>query len=446
MQEQMLRRFRVLVADDVTIMQRLAERILQREYDVAIASDGEECLGRAASFCPDLILLDLNMPKLDGLRVLERLRANEETREVKVILCTTKGFGTELKQARELGVNGFISKPYQPAALKEEVARLLTGSGTGPAGEPLTETSGHPAVEEYLPAVRKESGYFRLWGTRGSVPTSGARFVRHGGNTSCMEVQCGEERVILDAGTGIRDLGLSLLPAGPCELHLFITHTHWDHIQGIPFFPPAFLPGYRIIVHAAPNLEKDLESIFCGQLDRAYFPVQMEDMQARFEFRTLGDEPIRIGDLEISWHYSTHPGPTVAYKINSAGKTLTWVPDNEFLKGYVGDPAKAHADSDLVAPYSGFVDFVSGVDVFVHEAQYPNDEYRTKVGWGHASLSNACVLAKLADAKRWIITHHDPAHDDDFLQEKLNLTRQILQDLDHPIDFCHGWDGMAGCM
>ena len=294
----------------------------------------------------------------------------------------------------------------------------------------------------FQPQLRVDYGYIRLWGTRGSIPVSGPQYTRHGGNTSCMELVCGDDQIVFDAGSGIRELGLSMAADPPRRIHLFITHTHWDHIQGFPFFAPAFVPGFDIDVYAPPHSDKDIESIFRGQLDRAYFPVQMEDMQAKFKFHVLGEERVRIGEMEIDWEYTQHPGTTVGYKVEIGGRTMAYISDNEFLKGYLGSPESGLVrEMDPVC--AELVRFLFGVDILIHEAQYTVEEYPHKIGYGHSSLANGCVLATLTNPDKWIIVHHDPTHSDDFLQDKLNLTQQILHDLDCPSMVVHGHDGMV---
>lgn len=298
-----------------------------------------------------------------------------------------------------------------------------------------------PAPESYHPVLDPERARFTLWGVRGSTPTPGARFLRAGGNTSCMSVSCGDELFIFDAGSGIRDLGLELLAGPPRKVHLFVTHTHWDHIQGFPFFGPAYVPGFEILIYGAEGFGKDLKSVFGGQLDREYFPVQMEDMRSRLQFRHLLTNPVRAGSAQVAWEFAQHPGATVGYKIGIGGKKIAWVPDNEFLQGYTGSPAEITRDHPLALPYAAMIDFLSDADVVIHEAQYTPEEYPKKIRWGHSSVSNACVLMKLAKVPRWVITHHDPMHDDAFLEDKLNLTRQILGEIGHPIYVTHGYDG-----
>jgi phosphoribosyl 1,2-cyclic phosphodiesterase len=138
-----------------------------------------------------------------------------------------------------------------------------------------------------------------------------------------------------------------------------------------------------------------------------------------------------------------HPGATVGFRIETPHFRFGYITDNEFLSGYLGDPCDVHADSPILLPFKKIVDFVSGVDLLITEAQYPNEEYARKVGWGHSSLSNACILVQQAGVRRWIITHHDPQHDDEALDRKLNLTRQILKSMGHTCEVSHAYDGMS---
>jgi phosphoribosyl 1,2-cyclic phosphodiesterase len=287
-------------------------------------------------------------------------------------------------------------------------------------------------------------GYWRMWGTRGSIPVSGPRFARHGGNTPCLEVRAGDDLCIIDAGSGIRDLGLKLMAEGPRKIPILIGHTHWDHIQGFPFFTPSYVPGYEFEIYGASGFGKSLDQIFGGQLDRDYFPVEMNDMAATLHFQALAENPLRFGKIEVYWEMMNHPGATVGFRIEIEGQRVGYITDNEFLKGYLGSPLGLTADSEIVKPYERIIQFVSNVDVLILEMQYTNEEYPKKVGWGHSSLSNAALLTKLARAKRLVITHHDPNHDDDFLQGKLNLTRKVLADLGHPIEVSNAFDGYSG--
>lgn len=436
---------RILIGEDTPDMAYLMRFALEGAgYSVETTPDGEACLARARETLPDLILLDIMMPKMHGIAVLRALRADPSTRHLPVLVCTAKDFKTEYEQCIELGVVDVLIKPQDTPLLVEKVNAFLRSKDRGEPAAPAPESrSIVPATAPYLPQIETPNGRISLWGTRGSTPTPGARFLRHGGHTSCMSLVVGDEHLIFDAGSGIRELGVELNKHAPRKLHLFITHTHWDHIQGFPFFLPAYLDGYEINIYGAPGFRKDLQSVFSGQLDREYFPVQMEDMKADIHFRHLSEPPMQIGRIRISWELVQHPGATLGFKAEVDGKTIVWIPDNEIFQGYLGDPAELHRDHPLVTPFGRIIDFMAGADVAIHEAQYTNEDYAKKLGWGHSSVSNAAALIKLAGVKRWIAIHHDPSHDDAFLETKLNLTRQILKRLGHPIEVVHGYDGMT---
>jgi CheY-like chemotaxis protein len=434
-------RKRILIAEDVrAISLRLAHTLQSRGYEVESVQDGEACLNRVARFQPDLLVLDLMMPKVNGMEVLRTLRAMPDTAALPIIISTAKDFSTELKLVRAHGVLDVIIKPFDPELLGRKVDAYFSGNWTGPEGESL----GMPQQPgpHYSPVLDTSRPHIRLWGTRGSIPVSGPRYAQHGGNTSCMEYAFGNERLIFDAGSGLREAGLSLLPGGPRHIHLFITHTHWDHIQGFPFFLPIYVPGYEITVYGERGFGKNIEALLCGQLDRDYFPVEREDLKAKLNFVFLDDNPIEIGGARITREFTHHPGATVAFKIEHNKKKIAYVPDNEFLQGYLGNPADIARNSAMVAPHEPLLNFLQGADVLMHEAQYRPDEYPKRIGWGHSNLASACALARLTGVAKWIVLHHDPNHDDATLHTKLSLTWQILADMGHFVPVMHGYDGM----
>jgi CheY-like chemotaxis protein/phosphoribosyl 1,2-cyclic phosphodiesterase len=444
---------RILVADDVPgTVEFLAEMLAQRGYEVATAEDGEQCLRQVQEFQPDLVILDIMMPKVHGIDVLKQVRADGTKRDVGFIVCSARSFAVDLKSVRDLGAFDFLMKPFEIQSVLEKVEAFFAGRAPPrrglAAGSAVTGTAATPAivnnVEPYVPTLETAGGYWRMWGTRGSIPVSGPRFARHGGNTACLEVRAGDDICIIDAGSGIRDLGLKLAAEGPRKIPILIGHTHWDHIQGFPFFVPAYVPGFEFEIYSASGFGKSLDQLFSGQLDREYFPFEMQDMSARLGFRSLAENPVRFGKIAVYWEMMNHPGATIGFRVEVDDNRIGYITDNEFLKGYLGSPHSLMYSSALVEPYQKIIQFVSDVDVLILEMQYTNEEYPKKIGWGHSSLSNACLLTKLARAKRLVVTHHDPMHDDDFLQAKLNLTRQILKELDYPIEVSNGFDGYTG--
>lgn len=432
---------KILLAEDVrAIALQLSHALTKAGYVVEVAQDGEQCLEKVASFKPDLLVLDLIMPRLNGLEALRTLRASPATENLPVIVTTAKDYSTELKHIRQNGPLDVLIKPFAPEVL---LARLDSYFSTSASCALEVARPARDAVREtYSPVLDSKRPHVRFWGTRGSIPVSGGRYAQHGGNTTCFEFSTGNDRIIFDAGSGIREAGLSLLKDGPRHIHLFITHTHWDHIQGFPFFTPIYVPGFQITVYGERGFGKNLESLLVGQLDRDYFPVQREDLAAKINFVFLDDQPVEVGGAKISREYVQHPGATVGFKIEHDGWKVVFIPDNEFLQGYTGSPVPLARGDEIVVPHEPLLSFVEGADLLIHEAQYLPGEYAKKIGWGHSNLASACALTKLAGVKKWIAVHHDPDHDDAALHAKYNLTRQILGEIGHRIPFQHGYDGL----
>jgi len=244
----------------------------------------------------------------------------------------------------------------------------------------------------------------KFWGTRGTRPTPGRRTLRYGGNTTCVEVRDKDNNLlIVDSGSGIAELGATFSPTEPLQAHLLITHTHLDHIQGFPFFLPAFVPGTHLTIVGPAGSAKSLQAAFADQTDPAYFPVRLSHMPAEMEFieRNPG-ETFEVGGLRITPHLLMHPIPTFGYRIDEGTSRFSFATDNElpmFVNGEVGtlkELANWCRDSDLL----------------VHDAQYSAEEYKTRVGFGHSSYEDALSLAEMAGAKELGFFHHDPLHSD----------------------------------
>jgi diguanylate cyclase (GGDEF)-like protein len=256
--------------------------------------------------------------------------------------------------------------------------------------------------------TREGRVYVRFWGTRGSIASPGEHTTRYGGNTSCVEVRAPDGTVIvLDCGTGARELGLHLvrtLPS-PMRLHLFIGHTHWDHIQGFPFFVPAFLPGCELNVYAPLGFQQSLEEAMAGQMEYSYFPVKLRDLRSRIHFTELEEGFFRVGDVLVETQYLNHTAPTIAYRMSSAGATVAYVTDHEpFWKS---DDGILHHPGD-----QRHIAFMRGADLVIHDAQYTHEEYANRLGWGHSTVEYATDVALAAGVKRLALFHHDPGHDD----------------------------------
>lgn len=262
-----------------------------------------------------------------------------------------------------------------------------------------------------------------FWGVRGSVPVPGPSTVRTGGNTSCVEIRAVEELIVFDSGTGIRGLGRRLEQEPTRRIHLFLSHTHWDHIQGLPFFAPLYRKGQEIVVYGPRGLERGLEEAVLVQLQRLYFPIRRGELGAHLAFRELGEETIRLGDVSVAAKWMNHPVLCLGYKVSGHGKKIIYTGDNEPHSFYhVYAPAAAStvkiaiSDREKESRRTALLDFIADADLLIADAQYTDEEYRQKAGWGHSSLSHVVDLALHGRARRLALFHHDPLHGDEELE------------------------------
>ncbi len=276
----------------------------------------------------------------------------------------------------------------------------------------------------------------RFWGTRGSIPSPGPRTLRYGGNCACVEVRTdGGELFIIDAGTGIRELGLELLKSPPVNAHLLLSHTHWDHISGFPFFPPAFVPGNRVTVYAARNIDKRLEDVMAGQMEYTYFPVTLGDLPSDIQYRELLEESFTIGSARITTHYLNHTSICMGYRIEADGHSVAYVSDHEpyGLALFGSDPppdkiGRGLLDGVVHVGDRRLIEWIGGADLLIQDTQYTPQEYPKKIGWGHGSADYVTDVAVLSRARRLALFHHDPLHDDDMVDEIADYCRRRVAD------------------
>ena len=266
----------------------------------------------------------------------------------------------------------------------------------------------------------------RFWGTRGSIPSPGPTTVRYGGNTPCVEVRTETGwLVILDAGTGIRELGRSLVASSNghgIKADIFLTHAHWDHIQGIPFFAPMFQPGNHFTIWGSKTLETSIDRVIRDQMSPVVFPVTFEQLDATIDFGELAEER-HIGDgYEVTAFAVQHPGGALGYRFSSRSRkdsSLVYISDNE-LNATASYPGRAENWNERL------VEFVRGAKVLVHDATYTTDEYERHRGWGHSTYEDAVNLALDAGVEQLILFHHRPERTDDDVDRCVAESRALV--------------------
>jgi phosphoribosyl 1,2-cyclic phosphodiesterase/CheY-like chemotaxis protein len=272
----------------------------------------------------------------------------------------------------------------------------------------------------------------QFWGTRGSIAKPGPSTARYGGNTSCIEIRSARETlVIVDCGTGGHSLGQKLMSAAVKGLrgHILISHTHWDHIQGIPFFEPLFAPGNEWDIYGPKGLGQSLREALAGQMQYAYFPVTLDQCGAKIRYHDLVEGTFDIDDIKVSTRYLNHPALTLGYRFEADGVTVVYACDHEPHSHMLATGQGKISGQDL-----RHAEFVSGADLLIHDAQYTAEEYPDKIGWGHSPVEYVVNLGRHARVKRVALTHHDPLRDDDAIDRLVANVRTKLQRGASPLD------------
>jgi phosphoribosyl 1,2-cyclic phosphodiesterase len=259
-----------------------------------------------------------------------------------------------------------------------------------------------------------------FWGVRGSIPAPGPTTVEIGGNTSCVEVRAGKAILIFDGGTGLRMLGKKLAKEMPLTAHMFFSHVHWDHIQGFPFFEPAFVAGNTFHLFGGNNVSRTLEETLAGQMDHPNFPVHLGVMGATMTFKDVPeDRAVEVDDglgglVRVTTARGNHPQGVFAFRVEHQGKAIVYATDTEHYEGRIDQ---------------GLAGLAKGAEVLIYDSQYTPEEYAAKKGWGHSTFEEGVKLAKLAGVKRLVLFHHDPTQNDAAVKQKEARAKAIFPDV-----------------
>jgi len=412
----------LLIEDDAESRRATAELFLREDWKILEAGDGELGIKFALEHRPELVLCDLLMPKVNGFRVCRSIK--QSLPQTKIIIVSGRDYGVDRKSAMDAGAHEYLVKPISWDQLHQVIDRILPESGDG-----AWQTS--PVPQFSPPSTR-----VKFWGVRGSIPVPGSSTVGYGGNTSCVEVRADGEIVILDAGTGMRELGDTLIKEfgdQPIRATLLLSHTHWDHVQGLAYFLPLYDKTNRnsLRVLGYEGAKAGLEAILAGQMETSFFPVNLGDVSA-ITIDELKEMEFSVGRIKVKSRFVKHPGVCVGYRLFTSNGSIAYFPDNEPYDVHQFDSV-SHYPSEMTEKRvfateerAKLVEFLRNTDILIIDAQYTDKEYAQKVGWGHGSLSSAVALAVDAEVRKLFLFHHDPTHDDKKIDEMVEGARMLV--------------------
>jgi len=387
------RRLRVHIVDDSSTQAEIARALLEKAgHAVTVTHSSVAALREIPLHVPDCVLIDLMMPELDGYELCRQLRLLPALAGTKLVVVSSKAYSFERKRALELGADGYFVKPVNPASFVADLERLVADT--------LTLT---------------------FWGVRGTLPISRPDSYRYGGNTSCVSLDFSDGRLfVFDAGTGIRALSDSLLASRRTRLdgRIFISHPHWDHINALPFFVPFYIQGNQFEICGASHGDVTMRDLFSAQMDGVYFPITVHEMCASLTYHDLSEGEYEIGGVPVRTMLLSHPGNCLGYRIESGGRVVCYVTDNELYP-----PDSEYYSGEYV---DRLVDFVGAADVLMTDCTYSDEDYPKKIGWGHSSASQVADLAARAAVKTLYLIHHDPDQSDAAVDAKLECVRELV--------------------
>jgi phosphoribosyl 1,2-cyclic phosphodiesterase len=265
----------------------------------------------------------------------------------------------------------------------------------------------------------------QVWGCRGSLASPGPATVRYGGNTSCISATLDDGTVLVfDAGSGIRDLGRHLGKRPEAPVHIFLTHLHLDHLQGLAFFDPFWTEGVELHVWGPPSATQALDERVARYLGPPLFPIHLNDVPSHVIFHDVPEDPVVIGSATVRAGGVSHQGPTVGYRVDDRGRSLAYIPDHE--------PSLGIDITTLDVSWLSGYDLLDGVDVAFHDAQYFDEEYGSHVGWGHSAISHTVTMGRRANVTQLVLFHHDPSHTDEDLDRLLGHAVELWGDAPNP--------------
>jgi phosphoribosyl 1,2-cyclic phosphodiesterase/CheY-like chemotaxis protein len=420
----------LVIDDDPIVVKILSHALNEDGWEVFEASSGSMGLQLARKHKPDVVVCDLLMPKVNGYQVCRELRQDESlVPQPRIIVISNSNYASDRDGALASGADDFVLKPVKPV----ELLRLLN-EASGSTVFMRMEQMGGPLTDTRVFSRKIGEGTrVRFWGVRGSIATPGPDTVKYGGNTTCVELRADGQLIILDAGTGIRQLGRRLMSefrGDPINAHVLISHTHWDHIQGFPFFIPAYDPRNSVTVLGYEGAKMGLQTALMSQMESPYFPISMRAMPSNLNIEEISETEFHIGSIKVRTMFANHPGVCVGYRITTSAGTIVFMPDNEAHARQRMAADGGRERSLEVLEYARkqdekLVDFIRDADIVIMDSQYDANEYKSHIGWGHSCVDDVVALAVVGNVRKLFLFHHDPDHDDEMIDRMEEWAQEL---------------------
>jgi len=414
----------LVIAGDQAFRSRLTPGLAESGWSVLDASDRQRALDLASRHQLELVICDSQAPWFEIARTCCGLASQKEDSARPILVAAGDGPIADRMTALESGADEYITKPVDLHSL----GKILTRFSANGLGNADPTRNGGPAGGS--------DTVVKFWGVRGSIAAPGPETVYYGGNTSCVEVRSGRDIIVLDAGTGIRKLGLSLVEEfkdRPIQLHVLLTHSHWDHIQGFPFFPPAYNLNNTVTICGYEGARQGLQSTLSTQMENPYFPISMQQMPGAITIRELKELNFKVGEISVKAHFLNHPGICAGYRLFTPGGSISYLPDVELFQ-QLRTRAKASGSSmnrqeleTVPEEDLNVLEFVRGSDVLIIDSQYDSAEYAEHIGWGHSCFEDGVTLAMQGQVRRLFLFHHDPDHTDEQVSRMVARARETVQ-------------------
>jgi phosphoribosyl 1,2-cyclic phosphodiesterase/CheY-like chemotaxis protein len=377
---------RFFVVDDDPDTLALVSRLLtDAGHDVTVRASSSGAIRDIPDARPDCVITDVMMPVMDGFELTRELRRRPELASMKILILSAKSYDFDRRRAKEMGADGYITKPIRRETFLQSVFEIVS-----------------------------EKVSVHYWGVHGTLPVPGTAYTRYGGNTPCVSVEVsGEPLYIFDCGSGIKQLSDRIMQGAGERFsgRIFISHTHWDHINTVPFFAPLYVRGNQIELFGPYQGDLTIERAISAQMESVYFPVTIREFGARLVFRDLREERLDFGPVRVETMLLRHPGYCLGYKLTCRERSVCYITDNELYL-----PTDPRHDARYL---ERLADFVRGADLLITDTTYRDHEYPSKVDWGHSCVSQVCDLAARAAVKRLHLFHHDPDQTDEAIDAKL---------------------------